>query len=275
MMDWILFVVGLAGFGLAGYWDLKTTEFPDWLPYSIILLALAIRGAFAFMNQDIWIFLNSAIIGSLFLGLGLLLYFTKQWGDGDAWLLGALAFLFPVSTETFPATQTGIFPFQAVMLFDFFAAAFIYIVIYSLALGVIHRKKLIMFKKSYRKESKRIYMMTALLLACSIAAAIITNSIGFTGAYTFLAIPAIAFGLMVFIKYAEFVEKNLFKRRIHVRDLQVGDVPVNEKWRVLKEDEVKKLKKKGGYIWVKEGVRMAPVFIITLLLTLFYGMIFF
>jgi len=83
--------------------------------------------------------------------------------------------------------------------------------------------------------------------------------------------PPLLVAILIFVHYGRFIEKNLFKRKIKVKDLRVGDVPVGDKWRVLTHKEVKELKKKGGEIWIKEGVRFAPVFIITMLVTLFYG----
>ena len=32
MLGWLLLAGGAVGLGAAGYLDLKTTEFPDWLP---------------------------------------------------------------------------------------------------------------------------------------------------------------------------------------------------------------------------------------------------
>jgi len=122
MLDFILLAIGIVGFGLAGYWDLKTTEFPDWLPYSMIILALLFRGIFGFIQSDWWILGNSVFVGVVFLSLGLLLYFLRQWGDGDAWLLGALGFLFPTSSfqiNTF-------FPFPLTILFNFLLVSLVH-----------------------------------------------------------------------------------------------------------------------------------------------------
>ena len=63
----------------------------------------------------------------------------------------------------------------------------------------------------------------------------------------------------------------IFRRRVDVKDLREGDVPVGEKWRVLGKKEIKALKARGGKIWIKEGVRFAPVFFLTLVLMLAFG----
>jgi len=63
----------------------------------------------------------------------------------------------------------------------------------------------------------------------------------------------------------------MFKKQIDVKDLRAGDVPVKGKWRVMTEKEVMILKKRGGKIWIKEGIRFAPVFLITMFVSIFYG----
>ena len=81
MYQWILLAIGVVGFGLAAYWDLKTTEFPDWLPYTMIILALLVRGIASLVLQDWSILTQSVIIG---LDFGLLIILSY----------GSLAMLF-------------------------------------------------------------------------------------------------------------------------------------------------------------------------------------
>ena len=95
MLDILLLAIGVVGFSMASYWDLRYTEFPDWLPYSMLILVICSRAGFAFLTGDWFPLLSSTLIGLAFLGIGLLMYAAKQWGDGDAWLLGALGFVLP------------------------------------------------------------------------------------------------------------------------------------------------------------------------------------
>ncbi len=276
MFEWILLAIGVVGFGLAGYWDLKTTEFPDWLPYSMIISALIVRGLFAFILNDFSIIIDSIFVGLGFLGFGLLLYFLKQWGDGDAWLLGALGFLFPTASGFVGYVNAGfqLYPFPITMLFNFFFIAFFYLIIYSLALGFKTPKISRKFFKELKKDSRSIIAIIVVFsLACLglIAYLYYFYQIPLIYLSYIMAFPFLLVAVIIFVHYGRFIEKNLFKRKIKVKDLSVGDVPVGDKWRVLTHKEVAALKKKGGEIWIKEGVRFAPVFIITLLITLFYG----
>ncbi|MFQ5647658.1 MAG: prepilin peptidase [Candidatus Aenigmatarchaeota archaeon] len=276
MMEWILLAIGIGGFGLAGYLDLKTTEFPDWIPYAMIIAALGVRGAFALAAWDPWTFLSSVMVGCGFLVFGLALYFLKQWGDGDAWLLGALGFLFPTQAGL-PAAVPTVIPFPLVLLFNFFIISFFYLIVYSVGLGVKHPKALRKFSRELKGDLKGIAaIVVAFALACLGVVMYMSWGLGvpLERFYHILAFPALLLGVVLFVQYGKFIEKNMFKKQIPASRLRAGDVPIDSKWRTLTEKELKAIKKRGGKVWVKEGVRMAPVFLITLLVTAFWGFLF-
>jgi Flp pilus assembly protein protease CpaA len=274
MMELILIAVGAAGFGLAGYWDLRTTEFPDWLPYSMIAIALAVRAAFAFLSSDWSILADSVVVGAVFLAIGLAMYFARQWGDGDAWLLGALGFIMP---SPMAAGHAGIFPFPVALIFNFFIAAFFYVIIYSLALSFTTPGAWSGFVRSFRRECRG-----TIVLVCSasiayfafLTAMYVSLRIAPPPVLLIIAFPVLVAFISVFYRYGLYIEKSVFKRRIPVSKLRAGDVPIGGKWRCLTPKEVASLKRKGGFIWIKEGVRFAPVFLIAFLLTLLAGDVF-
>jgi len=259
------------GFGLAGYWDLKTTEFPDWLPYAMIALALGTRGVFSLMVGDFSYIINSVITGSAFLGFGLVLYRFRQWGDGDAWLLGSMGFLWPESGSFAVAT---LLPFPAALLFNFFLIAFFYLLVYSVALGMRSPKVAGRFIRELGRAGRDIgRVVGAFTLACLGLVGYVAWQFGLPvwNLLYILAFPPLLLSVLVFTRYGRFVENNLFKKRIPASRLRVGDVLIKDRWRGLTEKEVAGLKKKGGEVWIKEGVRFAPVFVIAVLVTLFWG----
>jgi Flp pilus assembly protein protease CpaA len=270
MFELILLAIGLLGLGFAGYRDLKTTEFPDWIPYSVIVLAIFIRGVFSYLMNDFSILADSLIIGGLFLAFGLILYFSKQWGDGDAWLFGCMGFLFPAN----PFGVSLYFPFPATLFFNFFFVSLFYIVIYSMLVGL---KNPFIFA-SFKKEIKNNFKWLAPVIAIFVAAYISMVFLFFGSVEIparFLLIPAAVVLLALFAVYGRLVEKDLFRKKIHASKLRPGDVPQSARWRVLRPEEIQKMKKSGGYVWIKEGVRFAPVFAISLVASLFFGDVFF
>jgi hypothetical protein len=277
MLGLILLAIGIVGFGATAYLDLKTTEFPDWLPYSIIVAALGVRGVYAFLLSDLSIIISSVVIGLVFLGIGMLMYYTRQWGDGDAWLLGALGFLFPDPTGFAPnlsAAGFASFPFPAVMLFNFFFVSFFYLIAYSLYLGLSSPKISSQFIHYLKGNSRSVVSLIVIFSGFCVGLFFYMNlHFGVPmGQLTYVILfPGLFAALLLFLHYGKFIENKLFKKRIDAKKLRAGDVPVGSKWRVLTEKEVKALKRKGGKVWIKEGVRFAPVFILTLILTLFWG----
>ncbi len=268
-----LLLLGSTGllFLMAAYWDVRTTEFPDWLPYSIIIISLALRGAMSLLSWDFSYILNSVLIGVLFLGFGMGLYYSRQWGDGDAWLLGSLGFAFP---DAAGFAYASFIPFPAAILFNFFFIAFFYLVVYSVALGLRSPDTSRKFIGEMKGDLRRIVFMTGgFAVACAAIVIFLTSyfSIPVNAFIPVILSPLLLFSVLVFMRYGKFVEANLFKRRVAASRVRIGDVLFDGKWRGLTEKEVRVIRKKGKHVWIKEGVRFAPVFVITILFTLFYG----
>jgi Flp pilus assembly protein protease CpaA len=270
-MTMVLLGISVAGFGLAGYWDLKTTEFPDWLPYVMIVLAVGTRGAFSFLMGDFSYVMNSVIIGSLFLAFGLALYWFKQWGDGDAWLLGVLGFVFPDSGSFIVNT---ILWFPVAMLFNFFFIAFFYLLMYSIALGLRSpavSRKFIKELKDAKGGMTRIVGGFSIAVVALMGVFSLHFSIPVWDLLYMIIFPPLLFSVLLFTRYGRFVENNLFRKKIPARNIKIGDVLVEDKWRGITEKEASAIRKKGGHVWIKEGIRFAPVFVITVVVTLFWG----
>ena len=114
-------------------YDLKKTEFPGWIPYGLIAASVLVFSLDGLITGGFSLLTNSVLYGLVFLAIGLGLYFSRQWGDGDAWLLGALGFALP-SRLIFPE-QASITPFYFALFFNFLVVALVYTIVYSIALG--------------------------------------------------------------------------------------------------------------------------------------------
>jgi len=271
LLGLILLGIGLFGFGLAGYLDLRYTEFPDWLPYSMIILALLVRGIFSFLENDWWVIGNSIFVGVIFLCLGLAMYLLKQWGDGDAWLLGALGFLFP-DTSGFAAKH--VLPFPLTLLFNFFLVSLIYLIAYSLFLGWRNREIGKLYLSYLKGQSKILVFLIALFFVVSWGSVFYFYSVFHTPlelTIPMLFLPFLLVFVLLFIFYTKVIEERVFRKRINVRDLKVGDVILDGRWRGLREEEIEEIKSRRKYVWIKEGVRFAPVFLFVMLISIFYG----
>ncbi len=271
MLDIILLIIGFAGFGIAGYLDLKNTEFPDLIPYGMIAAILVARAAYSVYSGSFSGLFESVFIGLAFLGVGFALYLLKQWGDGDAWLLGVLGFLLPNNLIT---KQLNFVPAYFSLLINFFLVSFFYLIAYSAAIGMRSSNVKRLFLKRVRGEARTTIALSAVFLVSYSAIIFYLNSVsairaGLLGMYVFF--PALVVFVVFFQGYAKAVEKIMFKRKINVKQLRPGDVLVGDRWRGLTKQELRKMRKENKAVWIKEGVRFAPSFLITLVVTLFFG----
>ncbi len=95
-MSEIIIAAAIIGSAIAGLWDLKTTEVPDWLPVGMVAGGLIFWYFWWVAVGDAFPLTISFVIGTLVLALGLLLYYKKQWGEADAWILAAVAYMIPL-----------------------------------------------------------------------------------------------------------------------------------------------------------------------------------
>ncbi|MBS3112560.1 prepilin peptidase [Candidatus Woesearchaeota archaeon] len=94
MYDLILFILGFIVILAGSLTDLKNREVPDWLNYGLILGVISLRGIYSVYLYDYNIFLSGLLgLGVAFL-LACLLFYTGQWGGGDAKLLMGLGAVF-------------------------------------------------------------------------------------------------------------------------------------------------------------------------------------
>jgi len=264
------------GSSIAAIWDLKTTEIPDQIPYIMVAVALITYGIQSYVESNYWPILNSLIAGLSLLGFGFLMYYFGQWGGGDAKLLSAIGFLLPIAPSGF---SNLMFPFPLSFLFNLFMVGAGYMLVYALILAVMNRKIIERFTNDV-KSSSNIFILGSIVLFFTfiLLNLFIVNVFSFRTSGEFLIknsiLPLIA-TIFIFLiwKFAKAVEEVGFKKKIPVSKLKVGDVPMYFKlWEGITEKELIKVKQSGKrFIWIKEGIRFAPSFLLALIFTLYLG----
>ena len=96
MLDLILVIVTLIWLIFASLSDIKTSEVPNWLSFSLIAIGIFIILARLTQSTTLTSLFWPAISFLIALSIALLLYYTKQWGGGDAKLLMGLGLVFAV-----------------------------------------------------------------------------------------------------------------------------------------------------------------------------------
>ncbi|MBI4163804.1 MAG: hypothetical protein HY512_03000 [Candidatus Aenigmarchaeota archaeon] len=264
MLEFVLLVAGIIGFGLAGYFDLKKTEFSGWIPTGLISVSVVLFGAIGIQDGNFNLLFNSAIYGVGFLALGYVLYFLKQWGDGDTWLLGALGFISPLAILL--TQKISNFFFLSVLL-DFLIVSLVYTVLYSFVIGFGNNK----VRKKFFAQIKIQYKLkiACVILFSAVCSLFYLFTIGYEFTGYILYLPLAFVGLVVLSDYSKVIEKFVFKKKVLTKNLRPGDVILNGRWTGVTKQEIKRIKTK--YVWIKEGIRFAPVFLIAFLLSVLTG----
>ncbi|PLW80491.1 hypothetical protein C0585_02235 [Candidatus Woesearchaeota archaeon] len=164
MQSYTIFYVGLIALIISSVTDIKKREVPDYVSVGLIFFGLIYASSISLILQSFEPLLNSLIgLGMGFL-IAALMFYTGQWGGGDAKMLMGLGALFGM---TFKLDDL----FINLNLYIFLAGA-IYGLLWSLYLSIRNFSK---FKKRYKeirkkhmKESYLILILSGILIILSI-----------------------------------------------------------------------------------------------------------
>ena len=276
--DILLMILGLAALIFASINDIKTREVPDWLSYSLIVSGFGIRIFHSMIFNDFWYLLNGMIGFGVMLVIGLLMYYFKQWGGGDAKLIMGLGVVFASS------------PFNGnSFLIGFWINILIIGTLYGLAWSVyLAVKNWNSFVKNFKTVFAEKRMVRFISLICGLSVIISLFFIQTDYIRFILAIAGLFFilysYLIIFIKA---VEDSCMYKWLPVSKLTEGDwvakpVYVNKKLVCspkdlgLEKHQIMALKKgKVKKVFVKEGIPFVPSFLIATIATLIFGNVIF
>ena len=253
----IAIIIAFIGSLIASILDLKTTEFPEDIPYLMIALGIFIWYIYALTFGSFIPLFLSLLIGVIVGLLGIIAYRVGVWGDGDSAILAAIVFLVPSIS------------FLVDFLFNFLIVSIIYLLTYTIAIG--YRKNL-EFYKEIKKNLIFIILYVAILPIILIATYFLLPILLIPLALLWFA----GLGMIFFTLYAKKIEKNLFRKSVSSKELKPGDVLANsKKWVGLSEEDIKKIQKTQKHVEIKDGVRFTLVFPITIALTALLGNVLF
>ncbi len=278
-ISYLLVFISLVGTAISGYIDLKTTEIPDEIPLAMVIIGLLIRFGFSLFTGD-WRFLFfPALIGAGFFLFGIIMYFTGQWGGGDAKVLGAVGIL--IGTLPEGIVSYSIFPFFLNIFFNVFLVGAAYIIVYALLISVRNKKIKKYFLKSLKAgKIEFLVFVSAILIILGLNVFIFWSNFGIVFLWPSIGAFFGCMGLYFLWKFLKTVEKVGFYKKIKTEKLREGDMigedvkelDLNKRIiRGLTKEEVDKIRKIKDKIWVREGVRFAPVFFITIVVTILFG----
>src|SRR3989338_5159633 len=282
IIDYIFVFTALIWLIFASISDIKTREVPDWLNFSLILIALALKSIQSIIAKDISIILYALAALAVFLLLVNLMYFTKQWGGGDAKLVIGLGIIF----TQYPSSLLQLFnprltiPFSVTFFLNLLLICAVYLIIYSFILGVKNSDKIIIYYKENKKHYKKFNIIFIPLLSLSIVISFfLKNPLN----YLLLSISISLFILYFILLFTRLVESSLMIKEINTNKLTEGDwiyKPVYYKNRLLisrknpgitKKDIILLKKYKIRNVIIKEGIPFVPAFLISTVISLIFG----
>jgi len=163
LADIMLIGVALVALVFASVSDLRIKEVPDWLSYGLMASALGIRLIYSLLSSNWMYFLYGAIgLGSM-TAVGMLFYYSKQWGGGDAKLLMGLGAVF----ATRPFYMAGQWPMLADIMMNLLVVGALYGVAWSFFLFLRKRKAVLKEAKAllvHRRRMRLFYSLGCLAL---------------------------------------------------------------------------------------------------------------
>ena len=265
----VIFLLVLAAVWLAfaAILDLKTTIIPNWISFSLVILALGFRFFYSLFGSDGFGFFYQGLIGfGIFFILENLFYYGRIFAGGDAKLMMALGAVLPFS-DSFRVNAEIFLSFIVIFLL----ASSLYVLAASGYFAARNGKK---FRAEFAKRYKasRKWSVPLMLLG------IILMALGFMNEIFFFA------GILVFISpllyiYSKSVDEACMIKKASPEKLLEGDwlyhdVRVNGKtikssWDGLSAGDIRLLRKAKKKVWIRQGVASSPVFLISLLVLVY------
>jgi Flp pilus assembly protein protease CpaA len=267
--------------------DIKIREIPNWLSFSLIIIAISFQLILSIINKDPKIIIESLTGFGIFFLLGNLMYYTNQWGGGDAKILMGIGAIFP----KYPKELLSIFnprlgmPFLVIILFNILLIGAIYSLTAGIVLAIKNKNK---FKQEFNKKikNKKIKLIKKRIIIFSI--------LSYLPFYFLLKTPIIPliFALMpIFIFYLWFImsiiEKISMYKKLNTTQLREGDWIINK---IKKENkilytpkiagvtnkEIKNLiKNKIKKVTIRDGLPFLPAILLAVIISLIFGNIIF
>jgi len=281
-MEILIHIIALVGLVFATITDLKSREVPDFLNFSLIAIGVMFGGVASVISMSIWPILASLTgLGAGYL-IGAFMFYTGQWGGGDAKMLMALGALLGINIHSL----IGNFhvPFFITTVISIFLLGAVYGVFYCVYIVIKHWKSFITeYRQQMREAGKkkiRKIMIIIMALGITLSMTLVQNYVFKILILVVLFIMYMGVHLIFVIKIIEqkCMIKTMLVKNITPGEWMAEDVKFGEKIICSKKDlgitdeQIKELKKhKIKTVQVREGVPFIPGFLLGYLLVVIYG----
>lgn len=260
-----LIVLALIWLVFASVHDVRTTEVPDWLNFSLIAFALGFRFFYSLFALVNFSFFFQGLIGlGIFFVLGNLFYHGKMFAGGDAKLMIALGTILPFSFSLVENLKLFV-----AFLLVFFLTASIFGISTSIYFAIKNKNNFKKeFIKTYQKNKKISLVVQALALIVMMLGLINQQGLFYLGIFVFLSPLLFNFAKSVdeacMVKLVD--SNKLMEGDWLYKPILVGNKKILAKWDGLSKQEIKLIQKHKKFVWIKKGVPFVPVFLISFII---------
>jgi len=280
MFTGIVFSTSFIGLLIGSMTDIKTREVPDSLTFGLIATGFCLALLATIVYMDISYVIASLLGFILCFGFSCLMFYTGQWGGGDAKMLMAMGSLFglPYSeVMSFFVSFTPV-PFLFVFLVLIFLVGGLYGSCWLCVLVIRNWHQVVSGYKQALRDPRNIRVHRCMLVLIAVFVMIVIFSDVFM-----LRVLAISLAVLFIIFYYGFllikvVEVIAFVKKIHLSQLTEGDwvaedvlvkgvVLVSHKDHGVTRDQLHAMKQKNvKHVMVKYGIPFVPSFFIAFLI---------
>jgi Flp pilus assembly protein protease CpaA len=266
----VIFLIALALIWMifATVSDIRTTEIPNWLNFSLVIFALGFRLIYSIFSGD-FNFIYQGLIGfGIFFALENLLYYSRAFAGGDAKLMLSLGAILPFSGSFIVNIEIFLS-----FLFLFLSVGAFYGLFSSSYFAI---KNFDRFKVEFRKQNKKFRKFSALIMISGLGIMIL----GLLSRILIFYLGILIFLLPLLYVYSKSVDEACMIKEKVPEKLREGDwlyksVKVKGKtikanWNGLSQEDIKLLKKSSRKVTIREGIAFSPVFLIGFLLLLYF-----
>ncbi|MBS3147091.1 prepilin peptidase [Candidatus Woesearchaeota archaeon] len=283
MISLVLTIFALILLVIAAYIDIKTREVPNLISYSLIAVALLLKLSESLILNNLKIIGYGLLGFGIFFILSLILYYTKQWGGGDAKLLmgiGAAFYTYPNDLKNILNPDIQNIPFLLTIIVNIFIIGSIYSIIWCFIILIKKKKTVNIISNSIRlifRSHLKYFWIFSLFFAISFF--FIDKSISL---FLFIAIVFSLFAaiLIFIIKDVEikYLIKEIPVQKLTEGDWTIGDIKINNrviyksKNTGISKSDIERLKNlKLKKVLIKEGIPFVPAITLGVIASLFVG----
>ncbi len=276
MLELTLIIIALFVLVIAAYVDIRTLEVPDWLNYAGIAAGIGVHLILSAQQSSWWPIASSGIGLAIGFAIACLMFYTGQWGGGDAKLLMAMGALVGFEADKFSL--------GADFLINLVFVGGAWGLIWSTGLAVKNRKQFwTTFRTTmHQKPYARLRIMSLISAAILIIAAFVIAHLKIELLGLALVSYLLCY-LVIFIKSTELscMHKWITPDKVTegdwlVNTVKVGNIEITPAKLGLQKTQVHQLKqlyeqKKIDKILVKYGIPFTPAFLIAFIAALYVG----